>query len=171
MMSCASFRAITTRFPAAGHPAPWADQLIEHWRSCASCRAFLQAGRQKAQRDAPGLTAALGQEGGRARARHDQGESPAVDLGPCFACGGRTDVRNLICLPFRAPVAGTGWGCFVCGLPADGAVAVLCDACKEGSRRLLHCCRGYPTSRKRTALHGYESPCFDHDPARHAPGD
>jgi hypothetical protein len=32
-------------------------------------------------------------------------------------------------LSLRAPVAGTGWGCAVCGLPMDGAIALLCEDC------------------------------------------
>jgi hypothetical protein len=49
-------------------------------------------------------------------------------LGPCCACervGPR--VRNWIMLHKRAVIAGHGWGCFVCGLPPDGASYVLCD--------------------------------------------
>jgi hypothetical protein len=32
-------------------------------------------------------------------------------------------------LKFRAPFQGKGWGCFVCGLSSDGAMAVICDDC------------------------------------------
>lgn len=51
-------------------------------------------------------------------------------IGPCCACGknDRT-VCNVVFLEFEAPVGFVGWGCFVCGLPPRGAVAVLCDAC------------------------------------------
>lgn len=53
-----------------------------------------------------------------------------LNLGACCACGQiKPDVRNVMMLDYRAPVPGTGWGCIVCGLPTDGAVAVLCDEC------------------------------------------
>jgi|SRR5208337_1807106 len=53
------------------------------------------------------------------------------DLGPCCCCGGTKRVRNIVMLPYRAPVPGTGWGCVVCGLPEDGAIYIACDRCVE----------------------------------------
>lgn len=48
----------------------------------------------------------------------------------CCACGElREDVHNVVCLPVKAPIPGTGWGCVECGLPADGALALVCDSC------------------------------------------
>lgn len=35
----------------------------------------------------------------------------------------------MVALQKRASVPGTGWGCVVCGLSANGALAVLCDIC------------------------------------------
>jgi len=52
-----------------------------------------------------------------------------VDLGDCCACGGKNAV-NVVCLEYLAPMAGTGWGCFQCSLPMDGATAVLCEPCR-----------------------------------------
>ena len=56
-------------------------------------------------------------------------------LGRCCACLEEgtegNPVRNLMMLDRLAPTPGTGWGCFVCGLPLDGAVAVLCERCVE----------------------------------------
>ena len=51
------------------------------------------------------------------------------DLGPCCICE-RSDetVRNILMLHKQSPY-GRGWGCVVCGLPAEGASAVVCDAC------------------------------------------
>lgn len=52
--------------------------------------------------------------------------------GPCCACGlpfppkGRF---NVVMLGWRGPVPGKGWGCVICGLPSDGAVAIICDTC------------------------------------------
>lgn len=70
------------------------------------------------------------------------------DLGPCCICEGTRGVRNVIMLHQKAPLAGRGWGCVVCGLPAGGAVAVLCDECLEKFQAkraaLKFACRGYP---------------------------
>lgn len=58
------------------------------------------------------------------------------DLGVCCCCGLSSKegahVRNILSLHKLAPVPGTGWGCFKCGIPSDGAQAVLCDNCIEG---------------------------------------
>jgi hypothetical protein len=42
------------------------------------------------------------------------------------------------------PTPGRGWGCVVCDLPADGALAVVCDACLEKRAPLRFACQGYP---------------------------
>lgn len=56
--------------------------------------------------------------------------SQSPSLGPCCNCGIASPcVRTIVMLDFRAPVPGTGWGCVVCSLPSDGAIAVLCDRC------------------------------------------
>ena len=53
-------------------------------------------------------------------------------FGPCCRCGTTaTAVDTIIMLPFQAPIAGHGWGCLQCGLPPDGAIAVVCDACAQ----------------------------------------
>ena len=36
----------------------------------------------------------------------------------------------------RAPVPGTGWGCQVCGLGSDGAIAVFCATCRRVDARI-----------------------------------
>jgi hypothetical protein len=57
-------------------------------------------------------------------------EEQVPDLGPCCGCEVTTlGACNIVMLDKKAPVAGAGWGCLVCELPHDGAVAVLCDAC------------------------------------------
>ncbi|MBE9050663.1 hypothetical protein IQ243_09595 [Nostocales cyanobacterium LEGE 11386] len=77
-----------------------------------------------------------------------------LDLGMCCGCGctGET-VRNIITLEKKAPVPGTGWGCLVCGLPSDGAVAVVCDDClallQQHQDILTHAVHGYPTEKGR----------------------
>jgi hypothetical protein len=87
----------------------------------------------------------------------------AIDLGGCCACrnAGPT-VRNIVMLPFRAPVSGKGWGCVVCHLPSDGAVAVLCDACLESGAPIRDVCAGYPAENMRMARESLKE-AFDHD--------
>ena len=71
-----------------------------------------------------------------------------LDLGACCICGGTDDVHAIIMLEVKNQVPGHGWGCFTCKLPADGAFAVLCDACcvawQASQVRLPWACRGYP---------------------------
>lgn len=66
----------------------------------------------------------------RERIPIDPGEIP-LGLRECIccACGRTRTCRNIICTEFCAPEPGTGWGCVVCHLPQDGAVAVVCDDC------------------------------------------
>lgn len=93
---------------------------------------------------------------------------PDLDLGRCCACG-RTGptVRNLLSLDRRAPVPGTGWGCFVCHLPSDGAIAVLCDACVEAGREPTSACRGYVADKGRAPAWELPPGVFAHLPAFH----
>ncbi|MFN8452453.1 MAG: hypothetical protein U0521_28580 [Anaerolineae bacterium] len=82
-------------------------------------------------------------------------------------CRGPT-VRNVMALPYRAPVDGTGWGCFVCGTPNDGAVAVICDSCLEHNVPIQQVCVGYPSENRRAPLATVTEP-FEHDASRHQP--
>ena len=41
------------------------------------------------------------------------------------------DSRKTIESSFSKVQSGSGWGCVQCGLPAEGAVAIVCDACIE----------------------------------------
>ncbi len=43
-----------------------------------------------------------------------------IEYGTCCACGKKPG-RNLVTLDYYAPQPGTGWGCSMCGLPAEGA--------------------------------------------------
>lgn len=55
-----------------------------------------------------------------------------IDLGECCGCGCTGEsVHNIVALNYRAPTPGTGWGCTICLLLADGAIAVICDECLE----------------------------------------
>ncbi len=93
---------------------------------------------------------------------------PIPDLGPCCACGKPHDetVRNIVTLDRRAPVAGTGWGCLQCGLPMDGALAVVCDCCLESDADLKEVACGQLGEKQRVALEKVTGP-FEHDMSKH----
>jgi hypothetical protein len=62
----------------------------------------------------------------------------------------------------------------VCGLPANGAIAVLCDGCHDdflaGNAQLMWICTGYPGVDGRTpyvAEHHQLLDKFDHDYSKH----
>jgi hypothetical protein len=67
-----------------------------------------------------------------------------------------------------------GWGCLVCGLPPDGAYAVLCDTCKDGcftnQVTLQFVCRGWPVEDGRIPFGELSAEPFDHDMMKHAEG-
>jgi len=90
-----------------------------------------------------------------------------LDLGPCCACGqSGPSVRNVVMLDLRAPQSGTGWGCFICRLPSDGALAVVCDACLAAGAPIRQVCDGYATSGRRVPRAALTEP-FCHDLTRH----
>jgi hypothetical protein len=104
----------------------------------------------------------------------DDGDADALDLGPCCICETRVGVRNVVPLPLRGPIAGTGWGCIVCNLPLDGAVAVLCDGCLElvaAGAWPLFVCRGWPVDHGRAPFAELSADPFDHDLAAHQADD
>jgi len=94
-------------------------------------------------------------------------------LGPCCACGknGPT-VRNIFMLHRLCPTPGRGWGCIACGLPADYASAVLCDACLEGPdgtgpAEIEFVCTGYPAEDGRTPIEQAPEVKVKHNPLYH----
>lgn len=108
----------------------------------------------------------------------DDGGAPA--LGPCCICekDGPT-VHSIFMLGHRAPIAGRGWGCYACGLAADGAVAVVCDEClgpldakgvpvdRSIDSRLRFACRGYPGEDGRIPIGELDPAPFEHDLSKH----
>jgi hypothetical protein len=89
-------------------------------------------------------------------------------LGPCCGCEGNEAVNNILMLSRRGPSPGYGWGCVVCNLPPDGAVAVLCDKCaelyKDNPAIVRFVCRHYPSSGGRASIDELPAGNFDHDP-------
>ena len=45
-------------------------------------------------------------------------------------------VVNFIDLPYKTPVPGTGWGNMLWQMPADGAIAAICDRCADSEEIL-----------------------------------
>lgn len=92
-----------------------------------------------------------------------------VDLGPCCNCGNIS--KNVVMLARRGPVPGRGWGCAVCGLPPDGAVAVLCDYCCEQfldhDEPLKMVCYGYASEGIRVPFGALPPGEFEHDNEKH----
>ena len=90
-----------------------------------------------------------------------------IDLGPCCGCGATgADVRNIVMLDVKAPEPGKGWGCVVCGLPMDGAYAVMCDVCIGLSVEPREVVAGYMAEKRRVR----RARCierFAHDATKH----
>ncbi|MEJ0015675.1 MAG: hypothetical protein WDN25_03765 [Acetobacteraceae bacterium] len=105
----------------------------------------------------------------RPMAIRDDGDE--LELGPCCICEREDGVRNLVMLERRCAMPGRGWSCFTCGLPAEGASAVLCDGCAgewdAGRAALRFACRGHPASDGRVPICELEEGSFRHDQAKH----
>lgn len=92
------------------------------------------------------------------------------DLGPCCMCATRRP-RNIVLLDRHCAVPGHGWGCVVCGLPSNGACAVLCDICYKDyvaePAKLVIACSGYPATDGRIAIADLPADRFAHNLVRH----
>lgn len=93
-------------------------------------------------------------------------DNTETTLGPCCNCERLDGVTNVVMLARLGPVPGQGWGCVVCHLPCDGAVAVLCHLCVNVSPPRL-VCSGYPAEGRRVLFSELSPEIFDHDPAQH----
>jgi hypothetical protein len=82
-------------------------------------------------------------------------------------CQTEKEVRNIIQIDLKAPVKGTGWGCVVCNLPPDGAIAILCDRCTtlflKDEKKLIFVCEGYAGDNKRILKSDLEPGFFGHN--------
>ena len=89
-------------------------------------------------------------------------------LGSCCICQAETGARTIVMLPVKCVIPGHGWGCFVCGLPMDGASAVVCDVCAAGlgagTQALRFACSGFPGTDGRVPIETLTVP-HEHDPA------
>jgi hypothetical protein len=104
--------------------------------------------------------------------KHSFGDIVDEDIivGRCCACGERKQLRNLTMLPVKAPTVGRGWGCVVCGLSMDGAVAVVCDECAEIDAEILYACDGYAKDEGRIPIGDLTEP-HRHDETKHPEAD
>src|SRR5262249_19623136 len=104
----------------------------------------------------------------RTKAMNDTQDRP--DLGLCCNCQAQPALA-VAWLRRRAPVAGPGWGCVVCDLPLDGAVAVLCDACADALEMCEQpprfVCVGAPSENRRLPYTDLPAGAFDHDASKH----
>lgn len=76
---------------------------------------------------------------------------------------------NIVMLPFKSPSPGYGWGCFQCGLPMDGAIAILCDDCigkYQTGTPIKYVAVGFPFKNDRVPVSELKEP-FDHDLSKH----
>lgn len=96
--------------------------------------------------------------------------SDDLDLGPCCCCGGTESVRTIVMLNRRAPVADTGWGCFVCGLSFDGAMYVACDHCARINAPAREVVVGFPAKRGRMPIQSLLFEPFEHRMEFHEEG-
>ncbi len=109
----------------------------------------------------------------RRRTLDDATDSPTAGagLGSCCVCESTVDVYSIVILHQKAPMLGRGWGCVVCGLPSDGAIAVVCEACVSAFQSvcdppLRFACRGYPGTDGRVPIESLAG-THDHDLSRH----
>lgn len=98
----------------------------------------------------------------RSMSKKIEEDNPEI-VGPCCACGKMRALRNILTLPRRG-APGHGWGCVICKLPADGAVAALCDDCFDLGIKLKFVCAGYAKDPARIALADLPPEPFKHDP-------
>ena len=92
-------------------------------------------------------------------------DAAAPRFGPCCNCGRTDGVRNITMLSRRGPTPGRGWGCVQCGLPLDGAIAVVCDDCTTIEPKFV--CSGYPVTLGRVPIKELSPDVFDHDMTKH----
>lgn len=93
----------------------------------------------------------------------------SIDFGPCCACG-REDkeikITNLIMIEQKGPTPGRGWGCVVCNLPAEGALAVVCATCLDLGKPIRFAVAGDVKEKKRVPVESLGA-AHNHDQSKH----
>jgi hypothetical protein len=88
------------------------------------------------------------------------------NFGPCCACEkDEGEIKNIVMLNQKGPMSGKGWGCLVCGLPPEGAVASLCDECMELGRPIKYAIADFET-KARVPIESLGAE-HDHDWSKH----
>lgn len=90
-----------------------------------------------------------------------------LPVAKCCACGEVKVLRNILTIERRAPEIGTGWGCVQCGLPQDGAVAIVCDDCLNADTPVFLVCLGHAMGQERIPLRDLSPKPFSHNLALH----
>jgi hypothetical protein len=98
----------------------------------------------------------------------DTRETVETIFGRCCNCLRTAMLPNIVALGRRHPTPGKGWGCVICGLPADGAVAVLCNGCMGAAASPRFVCEGYAAEPGRVAFLDLAPDPFEHDMQAHA---
>jgi hypothetical protein len=69
----------------------------------------------------------------------------STGLGSCCGCGSKENkIARVACLPYKTTEPGTGWGCKLCNLALDGAIAPMCEACMAKGTLPKFFCVGWP---------------------------
>jgi hypothetical protein len=84
--------------------------------------------------------------------------------GPCCGCGLERPLLSILMLPRRGAI-GKGWGCVICKLPSDCAIAMMCDRCMERGVDPAFACAGYAMDRDRIPIAELPDGLFEHDPS------
>ena len=88
-----------------------------------------------------------------------------ADIGRCCVCQSTTTIlMNIVMLPLVGTIPGRGWGCVTCGLPYDGAVALVCPECM--GKEPVYACRGFPDQEGRDPIADLVTP-HTHDVLKH----
>lgn len=89
------------------------------------------------------------------------------DFGACCACGQTKEtVRNFVMLNQKAPAPGSGWGCVECGLPLEGAIAIVCDGCLSVGAPIRFAVAGEVRAKQRVPVESLSGE-HKHDIAKH----
>lgn len=97
----------------------------------------------------------------------DQETDETGIAGPCCACGAVGRPLNcFVQINKKMPEPGTGWGCFICGLPMDGALAAICSECANALRAPTHIVVGFVHEGRRVPISDLNEE-FHHIEAHH----
>lgn len=94
------------------------------------------------------------------------GPGDFIAFGPCCCCEQIVPLTTVAMLDLKAPIPGTGWGCFQCGLPMDGAIALICSRCADDLKDIRFVCGDLPSKLERVPIDQLQAG-HEHDLAKH----